>query len=433
MKHIAAITFSLTLLVLASPVLAVEPEEGAVYDTWARTDLPVLEGLASRTWMWGPGAVTEPMVEPYTESPGGLRPVQYFDKARMEITDAGADTESPWYVTNGLLVVEMVTGRVQIGDAGFEQRSPAAVNVAGDADDPDGPTYETLGGLLDSPPLPFDRPITQTLDRAGNVGNDAALEAENVQVAQIDDVTGHSIPEPFWSFMNATGTVYEDGEIVTDLLFENPYFATGRPVTEAYWARVSVAGTVKWVLVQAFERRVLTYTPDNPAGWRVEAGNVGRHYLDWRYSDDEPEPPPPPEPGETITVEVSGLEIDAGDTEGDTTYGLRFVGAASGGLEGAMEVSLDYTPPNPGPGVVNQIVGGSWSIVSDAGSLSGTVASGSATWDDGVTEAAVEATFIIAEASGAYAAYAGSGQFSGVLSHRFFPPRINGTLTFELE
>ncbi|MCS7294077.1 MAG: thermonuclease family protein, partial [Dehalococcoidia bacterium] len=36
-------------------------------------------------------------------------------------------------------------------------------------------------------------------------------------------------------------------------------------------------------LVQCFERRCLTYTPDNPPGWQVEAGNVGQHYYRWRY------------------------------------------------------------------------------------------------------------------------------------------------------
>ena len=60
-------------------------------------------------------------------------------------------------------------------------------------------------------------------------------------------------------------------------------FVVGRPISEPYWARVKVAGVEKDVLMQAFERRVLTYTPDNPAEWRVEMGNVGQHYLRWRY------------------------------------------------------------------------------------------------------------------------------------------------------
>jgi hypothetical protein len=37
------------------------------------------------------------------------------------------------------------------------------------------------------------------------------------------------------------------------------------------------------VLFQAFERRILTYTPCNEAAFQVEMGNVGLHYYDWRY------------------------------------------------------------------------------------------------------------------------------------------------------
>jgi hypothetical protein len=38
-------------------------------------------------------------------------------------------------------------------------------------------------------------------------------------------------------------------------------------------------------LFQAFERRMLTYTPSNSPAFRVEMGNVGRHYYQWRYID----------------------------------------------------------------------------------------------------------------------------------------------------
>jgi hypothetical protein len=37
------------------------------------------------------------------------------------------------------------------------------------------------------------------------------------------------------------------------------------------------------VLVQAFERRIMTYTPSNGAGFQVEMGNVGKQYYSWRY------------------------------------------------------------------------------------------------------------------------------------------------------
>jgi hypothetical protein len=83
--------------------------------------------------------------------------------------------------------------------------------------------------------------------------------------------------------MRSGGLVEVDGELVEEVLFLNPYYGTGLPVTEAYWARIDVGGVEHLVLIQAFERRVLTYTPDNPAGWRVEAGNVGLHYYSWRY------------------------------------------------------------------------------------------------------------------------------------------------------
>ena len=439
MKISALLVASLALLMSFTPTIAFEPEEGPVEDTWARTDLPVSDGLVFRTWMWGPDAISGPLVEPYEEAPGGSRPVQYFDKARMEITNPAADPDSIWYVTNGLLVVEMVTGRLQVGDVSFEARDPAEVGVAGDNDDVNGPTYATFLSLLDTPPLPFDRPITQTINPAGEVGSDNALAAANIQVAVIDQVTGHTIPEPFWAFMNSSGIVFEDGEFVTDQIFENPYFATGRPITEPYWAEVKVAGAVKWVLVQPFERRVLTYTPDNPPGWQVEAGNVGRHYFEWRYTG-ESEPPPEPDPtptpsppGQTIEIDVDGIEVDFGETVGDTTFGLRFIGTASGDAGGAIEVSIDYTPPNPGPSVVNVIVGGSWSIASLDGSISGTIPSGSATWDKDVSQARVEATFVISAASGEFSGYAGEGAFNGILSHDFFPPRIGGTLVFSLE
>ena len=50
------------------------------------------------------------------------------------------------------------------------------------------------------------------------------------------------------------------------------------------------------MLLQAYERRVLTYVPTNPEGFQVEMGNIGQHYYDWRYSAGlaRPQPPLPP-------------------------------------------------------------------------------------------------------------------------------------------
>jgi len=289
-----AVVFSLVSLLGTNPVVQAQPPANSSFlATWQRTDLPVIDGLATRTWMWGPEAFTGEMSEPYAESPGGMRVVQYFDKSRMEITDPEADPNSIWYVTNGLLVVELVTGRIQSGNDIFVERSPAAVNVAGDGGDPGSPTYQTFASRLDDAPLPIGSIVTQRIDGIGNVTDDPVLAAQDVTVAVVDEVTNHSIGEPFWSFMNSSGPVWDDGQIVTERLFENAYFATGRPIAEPFWAEVMVGGEARLVLIQCFERRCLTYTPDNAPEWQVEAGNVGRHYYTWRYDDDSGSTPPP--------------------------------------------------------------------------------------------------------------------------------------------
>ncbi|HET9014433.1 MAG TPA: FxLYD domain-containing protein, partial [Thermomicrobiaceae bacterium] len=98
-----------------------------------------------------------------------------------------------------------------------------------------------------------------------------------------DAPTHHTVASVFWAFMTSSGPVNDGFQTMTAPLFNNPFFATGYPITEAYWTTVKVGGVPKQVLVQVFERRVLTYTPSNAPGWQVETGNVGQHYFQWRY------------------------------------------------------------------------------------------------------------------------------------------------------
>jgi uncharacterized protein YkwD len=318
-RRALATIFSLLLAFpLAASAGAQSFGDTAFESTWQRTDLPVAQGQAMRTWMWGPQPFTAALTEGYADSPGGLRTVQYFDKARMEITHPGEDPSSIWFVTNGLLVTELVTGRLQIGGAQYEQRSPAAVNLAGDADDSDAPSYATMALVLDDQPNPLGEAVTRRIDRAGNVSVDRATLEHGVQVAVMVEETQHAIAAPFWDFMNASGVVYLDDAFVEDQLFQNPYFATGFPITEAYWATVRVGGSERDILFQCFERRCLTYTPDNAPEWRVEAGNVGRHYYAWRYEsgdipdptpDPAPEPVPDPAPGGEPAAEAVCLDV----------------------------------------------------------------------------------------------------------------------------
>ena len=287
---------------LAYQAFAAAPGTPAFERTWERPDKPVESGQVSRTWMWGPEAFTETMAEDYAESPLEARLVQYYDKSRMEITNPDADSNADWYVTNGLLVVELMTGRMQVGDNSFEQRMPALVNVAGDADDPTGPTYQTFSRVDAEPAKKTGAEIIERIDRSGQITADASLAAQGATAARFVPETNHSVASPFWSFMNSAGVVYIDGGYTSADLFPNPFYATGYPVSEAYWASVKVGGTYQDVLIQAFERRVLTYTPGNAPGWQVEAGNVGQHYYAWRYDNDpggDPTPEPTPDPSPT--------------------------------------------------------------------------------------------------------------------------------------
>ena len=257
--------------------------------TWTRTDADVAAQKITRGWVWGPSAGVAGL-EPYTESPGGQRLVQYFDKARMEVNNPTADPADPYFQTNGLLTVELLTGRIQTGDRTFEQRDPAQLPLAGDTDDPNAPTYATFLGVSNTPRGEHRAPdrrgqvMTDVIARDATVSQDPGKSAVNgLRVVQYDSRTGHNIPEIFWLYLNQSGPVRKGGGVSNAALFDPWVNAMGLPISEAYWARVKVAGKLEDVLIQAFERRVLTYQPSAPAAWRVQMGNIGLHYYQWRY------------------------------------------------------------------------------------------------------------------------------------------------------
>ena len=198
-------------------------------------------------------------------------------------------------MTNGLLVREMVTGRMQVGEDSFELRDAAAVPVSGDPDDTNGPTYASFAEVLDSAALDEGSTITQTINRAGQVGNDAGYAGYGVSADAYVSETKHRIASVFWDYLNSSGLMLQDGQYQNARLFDPVFYATGFPITEAYWSQVKAAGRVQHVLIQCFERRCLTYMPENPDGWQVEMGNVGQHYYRWRYGD-VPAGPAPDDP-----------------------------------------------------------------------------------------------------------------------------------------
>ncbi len=259
---------------------------------WNNADLAVQQGSTNRSWTWGPAPWFD-YNEVYKQSPNGLRLVQYFDKSRMEINDPANTTGPLDGVTNGLLVVELVSGRIKLGDGtGSDQNlqwTTAEIPVAGDltagneAPNPATPSYmsfrtiATVDNDYRDPDKRGQRAGT-TLARnpqdgggAIEIGNRQDLAAlPGTEIVAYDAATGHNIPQVFHTFMN-TGPV--------------PAIAAfGYPISDPYWITAQVAGQNRDVLVQLFERRALTYTPSNPEAFRVEMGNVGQHYFSWRYS-----------------------------------------------------------------------------------------------------------------------------------------------------
>jgi hypothetical protein len=218
--------------------------------------------------------------------------VQYFDKSRMEINDPKADTSNPFYVTNGLLTVELISGKMQIGNNAFVDREPADIPMASDADDANAPTYRSFGVVSNTwlgnhwADPQVGKFATLTITKDGTVGNDPSKAGvPGVQIAYWDPTTHHNIPKVFGDFLNIVGPIYDGNtkRIVQGRLSEPWFYTTGLPISEAYWAKVKIGGVMKDVLIQVFERRVVTYVPTNPPGFQVEMANIGQHYYQWRY------------------------------------------------------------------------------------------------------------------------------------------------------
>jgi Tol biopolymer transport system component len=245
---------------------------------WNETDA----NPGDRSLTWGPRPWFD-YKEFYKQSPNGLRQVQYFDKSRMEINNPSAP-QSRFFVTNGLLPVEMVSGRVKLGNGTGadenDQREPAAIPVAGDLPkvNPDAPTYASFRLVATTNNDNFAQPalgqrVSATFDKNGNIGARPDLAIAGTEIVAFNAVTHHNVPAIFKSYQD----FYDRPGGVTAL------FAFGLPITEPYWVRARVAGQEKDVMVQIYERRVLTFTPSNPEQYKVEMGNVGQHYFQWRY------------------------------------------------------------------------------------------------------------------------------------------------------
>jgi hypothetical protein len=262
------------------------PQPGAgnaAFDNvWGTTDQAVANGQAGYSWFWGPQS-NDQRYEKYAESPNQQREVRYYDKSRMEIIDPNAEQDSIYYVTNGLLTEELVTGRMQTGNGAFEDRAPATELVAGDAsNNPGTPSYAAFAPYVTTDGQTHraeDRTGQQVTDYLNGAGALSSTDSQGVQNASYQAATGHNIASVFWTWANSPNSGFRPEQGVDWL------YVLGYPISEPFWIDSTVGSTPHRVLVQLFERRVLTYTPTNPAAYQVEFGNIGQHYHRWRYGN----------------------------------------------------------------------------------------------------------------------------------------------------
>jgi hypothetical protein len=79
---------------------------------------------------------------------------------------------------------------------------------------------------------------------------------------------GSIVPATFWRYINRV-----------DLFPGGWLHDIGLPMTDAFMVSTYKYGEWRDILIQGFERTVLTYDPQNPASWQVERGNIGADAL----------------------------------------------------------------------------------------------------------------------------------------------------------
>lgn len=257
-------------------------------------------------------------------------PAQYFDKARIE-DHRGAVDDPLWGMMLGRLTAELIAcaPATPLSGTGITYGEP------GEAGRPDArvaPPPGFRGGVQEGDQPSFGRsmfiPVDPTLRPA----------------------PGYYVPWVFWSAMNRS-----------DLAPDGWLHDVGLPLSPPLWTSASRPGGVRRIMLQAFERTVLTYDDLNPPGWQVERGNLGRDALD---SSCVAPPAPPgigdPEFGANVTIP---LRIDARlGTPGQTLVArLRWAdgtelaqrlpvirGEDGGGLlSGNLDWLLMMVPPDP--------------------------------------------------------------------------------------
>jgi hypothetical protein len=254
---------------------------------WERLDGPVKSGRVVRGYSYGYQSGPD-FLEQYINGPQNMRPVIYWDKARMQLDPTGK------ILSLGALATELISGQVRLGDREYLTLEAPDLPILGAAEpDNPAPTYSTLASVVtlktgqNSSEKQTGLTVTATLNRQGQVGSgtDEGLGIYGITNTYYAEKTGHNIPGVFWEYLNSMGIINERGQFQTDKLFVWS-FQFGQPISEPFWIKAKLDGQVQVVLIQVFENQILYYNPPdgtNPEAVKVEGVDIGRHYYTWRY------------------------------------------------------------------------------------------------------------------------------------------------------
>ena len=162
-RGMLAVAFVLTLL-LTTPALsanALAPGSDPFQRTWSRTDSRSPPGRSSAPGCGAPPPSPPPCTRPTAKRPATSASCSISTKPAWRSPTRPPTSTSHWYVTNGLLVVELITGRMQIGDDHFDDRAsrPRSTSPAIPTTPTARPT-PSFDPLRSAPPAAENAPIT---------------------------------------------------------------------------------------------------------------------------------------------------------------------------------------------------------------------------------------------------------------------------------
>jgi hypothetical protein len=171
---------------------------------------------------------------------------QYFEKGRME-DSLGESNDPNWQFQYGLLVDEMQTSRAPLPVGGEVSTVDYAMINA-----------RAQEALRIPPPAGFTGGTMTNSDQTVFVPYSQALRP----------APGHNVAQGFWSYMNRQDIF--PGGWLHDI---------GLPMTEPIAAVVTKGAQAnRSIVIQVFQRTILTYDPMNPPDFQIERANVGTDY-----------------------------------------------------------------------------------------------------------------------------------------------------------